>query len=76
MKRKLVIGVCVALTLAAVLALRWKGGARAASPGKSQLVIMPDGTVAGPRNDNITIVYTLPRPRTNALSTNAPAANK
>jgi hypothetical protein len=77
MKRKLVISVCALLTLAAVLILAWRGGTRAASPAmKSQLLVMPDGTIAGPRNDNMSIVYKLPRPTTNALRTNAPAANK
>ena len=77
MKGKLVIGVCALLTVAAVLVLRWTGGTRAASPAnKSQLVVMPDGTIAGPRNDNMSIVYKRPRPSTNAPWTNAPAANK
>ena len=77
MKRKLVISVCALVALAAVLVLRWSGSTRTASPAnKSQLVVIPDGTIAGPRNDNITIVYKLPRPTTNAFPTNAPAANK
>ena len=77
MKRKLVIGVCALLTVTAVLVLAWRGGTRAASPrNKSQLVVMPDGTIAGPRNDNMSIVYKLPGRSTNPLPTNAPPANK
>jgi hypothetical protein len=78
MKRKFtIIGLCGLLALVASFAFLSRDGWRPATKAtKSQLVIAPDGTIAVPQNDYITMLAEVPKPTTNASPATMPPRKK
>lgn len=71
MKRKFIIYGLVLLVIPVTMLIQRQGagGRRAEQETRGKIVIGPDGTIAVPRNDNMTIVSHLPRASTNAPPT-------
>ena len=76
MNRKFtIIALCALLALAVCFTFLSRDG-RAAKTTNSQLVISPDGTIAVPQNDYVTMVAEVPNQTTNASAATTPPRKK
>lgn len=71
MKRKFIIYGLVLLVIPVTMLIQYQGTGqrRTEQEVKGKIVIAPDGTIAVPRNDDMTIVSHLPKASTNAPPT-------